>query len=180
MHMAHVVKQWTLEEVHSLPDDGNKYELVRGELFVTPPPTDPHETIGARLTRLLDRYVESQGLGYVYHPRSVMRFEGSEVEPDLMVRQLHTNADASWDDAPVPLLVVEILSPSTRRRDQVQKRSLYMDAGVAEYWMVDAERRTITAVRPGEDDVVAREELVWSPAGVSAPFALEVARVFGA
>ena len=180
MHMANVAKRWSLEEVHSLPDDGNKYELVRGELFVTPPPTDPHETIAARLTRVLDPYVESQGLGYVYHPRAVMRFEGSEVEPDLMVRQPHANADASWDDAPIPILVVEILSPGTRRRDQAQKRSLYMDAGVAEYWMVDAERRTITAVRPGRDDVVAGAELVWSPAGVSAPLTLEVARVFGA
>ena len=180
MHMANVVKQWTLEEVHSLPDDGNKYELVRGELFVTPPPTDPHETIGARLTRLLDPYVESQRLGYVFHPRSVMRFEGSEVEPDLMVRAPHTKADASWDDAPVPILIVEILSPSTRRRDQVQKRGLYMDAGVAEYWMGDGERRTITAVRPGQGDVVAREVLVWSPPGVSVSLTLEVARVFGA
>ena len=87
MHMATVTKQWTLEEVHSLPDDGNKYELVRGELFVTPPPTDPHETIAARLSRLLDPYVAEHGLGYVYHPRAVMRFDGSEVEPDLMVRQ---------------------------------------------------------------------------------------------
>ena len=179
MHMATVTKQWTLEEVHSLPDDGNKYELVRGELFVTPPPTDPHETIGARLTRLLDPYVESQGLGYVYHPRAVMRFEGSEVEPDLMVRRPHTHAVASWDDAPVPILVVEILSPSTRRRDQVEKRSLYMDAGVAEYWMVDAERRTITAVRLGHDDVVESEALVWRPARVTAALTVALGRVFG-
>jgi hypothetical protein len=51
--MAAATKVWTLEELHSLPDDGNKYELIHGELFVTPPPTDPHETIAARLTRLL-------------------------------------------------------------------------------------------------------------------------------
>jgi Uma2 family endonuclease len=179
MLMATVTKRWTLEEVHSLPDDGNKYELVRGELFVTPPPTDPHETIAARLTRLLDPYVEREKLGYVYRPHAVMRFDGSEVEPDLMVRQPNANAAPTWDNAPIPILVVEIFSPSTRRRDQVQKRSLYMDAGVAKYWMVDAERRTITSVRRGRDDVVAREELVWAPAGVSAAFVLEVARVFG-
>jgi Uma2 family endonuclease len=66
--MATVTKQWTLEEVHSLPDDGNKYELVRGELFVTPPPIDPHETIGARLARLLDPYVEKEKLGPAARP----------------------------------------------------------------------------------------------------------------
>jgi Uma2 family endonuclease len=179
MHMATVTKQWTLDEVHSLPDDGNKYELVRGELFVTPPPTDPHETIAARLTRLLDRYVEEQGLGFVYRPRAVMRFDGSEVEPDLMVRQPQPHEDASWDEAPTPILIVEILSASTRRRDQVQKRSLYMDAGVAEYWMVDPERRTLTVVRPGREDAMSREEMSWSPTGASTPLAFALIQVFG-
>jgi Uma2 family endonuclease len=77
------------------------------------------------------------------------------------------------------VLVVEIFSPSTRRRDQIQKRSLYMDAGVADYWMVDEERRTITSVRRDREDIVAHEELVWTPAGASAPFILTGARVFG-
>ncbi|MEO8620901.1 MAG: Uma2 family endonuclease [bacterium] len=178
MHMSSVVKQWTLEEVHSLPDDGNKYELVRGELFVTPAPTPSHETITSRLSRILDRYVEQHGLGLVYHARAVMRFQGSEVEPDLMVRQPPSDEDG-WDNAPTPILVVEVLSPSTRRRDQVQKRSLYVDAGVAEYWMVDPERRLITVVQQGSEVVVAREVLRWSPAGAAAELTFEVARVFG-
>src|SRR5690242_17856882 len=123
-------KIWTLEEVHSLPDDGNKYELIRGELFVTPPPTDYHETIGARLTRLLDPFVAANGLGLVYHPRAVMRFEGSEVEPDLMVRKPHPRPEKGWDSAPKPTLIVEILSDYTRRRDREQKKSFYLEAGV--------------------------------------------------
>ena len=61
MHMATATKRWTLEELHSLPDDGNKYELVRGELFVTPPPTVDHETILARLP--------NQSLRLLHHPR---------------------------------------------------------------------------------------------------------------
>lgn len=178
MQMATVTKQWTLEEVHSLPDDGNKYELVRGELFVTPPPTDPHETVGARLARIIDPYVEAHGLGLVYHPRAVMRFEGSEVEPDLMVRQPQDAVGATWDGAPVPILVIEILSPSTRRRDQVQKRSLYMDAGVAEYWMVDPERRTITSVRTGRADVVASDEMSWHPDSATEPLTFSLSRIF--
>ena len=58
MHMAQQLKQWTLDEVHSLPDDGNKYELVRGQLFVTPAPAPDHELVAARLHRVLAPYVE--------------------------------------------------------------------------------------------------------------------------
>src|SRR5262245_55479237 len=85
--MTTATKPWTIEEPHRLPDDGNKYELVRGELFVTPPPSVDHEEVLARLAKILMAFVEKHGLGNVYHPRSVVRFEGSEVEPDLMVRQ---------------------------------------------------------------------------------------------
>lgn len=177
--MATTRKVWTLEEVHSLPDDGNKYELVRGELFVTPPPTDRHETISARLTRLLDPFVAANGLGFVYRPRAVMRFEKSEVEPDLMVRQLHPRPDAGWDTAPTPILVVEIVSGSTRRRDHEQKKSLYMDAGVEEYWIVDPSSRTIMVVRRGEDDRVERERVSWKPTGASAALVLQLDHVFG-
>ena len=77
------------------------------------------------------------------------------------------------------ILVIEILSPSTRRRDQKQKRSFYMDAGVAEYWLVDPERKTITVVRPGRADVVVREELDWRPVGELPPLRLAVPQVFG-
>ena len=147
MHMATATKRWTLDELHSLPDDGNKYELVRGELFVTPPPTDGHETIAARLTEILGPYVGEHRLGHVYHPRAVLRFEGSEVEPDLMVRQAHPNPEGSWDDAPIPRLVVEIISDSTRRRDRGPKRDFYLDAGGDEYWIVDAGTSTITSVK---------------------------------
>jgi Uma2 family endonuclease len=178
MHMAATTKVWTLEELHSLPDDGNKYELVRGELFVTPPPSQDHETILARLTRLLDPYVAEHGLGFVYRARAVMQVEGSEVEPDLMVRQPPSSPNEPWEHAPIPILVVEALSGSTRRRDRLQKRSLYMDAGVAEYWLVDPERLSITAVRPGRADTETTDQLTWLPPGVSTPFVFDVATVF--
>lgn len=179
MHMAATTKQWTLEELHSLPDDGNKYELIRGELFVTPAPTDHHETISARLTRLLDPYVAAHGLGFVYRPRAVLRREGSEVEPDLMVRQPQPGRRASWDEAPLPLLVVEILSDSTRRRDREQKREFYLDVGVLEYWIVDPEQRTIVSIAAGREDLVAADRITWSPPGAALPLTIDVADVFG-
>lgn len=178
MHMATQLKRWTLEEVHSLPDDGNKYELVRGELFVTPAPTRDHEHILGVLTNVLVPYVIANNLGMVYRPRAVMRFEGSEVEPDLMVRANNRSAIKDWDTEPTPMLVVEVLSNSTRRRDQLQKRQLYLDAGVAEYWMVDPERREIRVLQTGIADAVTRDELAWMPKGVTTPLVLRVGELF--
>ena len=171
-------KVWTLEELHSLPDDGNKYELVHGELFVTPPPAVAHEEIAARLGSVLSPFVAANGLGYVYHPRAVIQSRGSEVEPDLMIRLPHPNPDAGWDAWPVPLLVVEIISPGTRRRDREQKRVFYLEAGVAEYWIVDAERRNITVVRPGKDDRVEDERVDWAPSGAGAVLSVSLDGVF--
>jgi Uma2 family endonuclease len=178
MHMATQTKRWTLEEVHSLPDDGNKYELVRGELFVTPPPSENHETILARLHAILAPFVARYGLGMVYRPRAVVRFEGSEVEPDLMVRAERHDAGRDWDDAPVPILVVEVLSGSTRRRDNAQKRELYLDAGVEEYWIADPDRASVRVVRRGVEDVVTSTELSWLPSGASAELVIRVSALF--
>ena len=179
MHMATKLKHWTLEELHSLPDDGNKYELIRGELFVTPPPTDEHETILARLTRVLDRFVEANHLGHVYHPRAVFHSEGSEVEPDLMVRQEAPGLGNAWEKAPLPLLIVEVFSPTTRRRDQVQKHDFYMDAGIPEYWMIDPERRVVSVVRPGQERETASDMLLWQPPNASAALTIPLAGILG-
>lgn len=172
-------KRWTLAELHSLPDDGNKYELVRGELFVTPPPTDPHETIAARLTRLLDPFVARHGLGLVYRPRAVFRYESSEVEPDLMVRAPQGNPRSDWSKAPKPILIVEILSPSTRRRDYEIKRQFYLESGIPEYWIVDPERREVTVVRSGQADLVTADTLHWTPPGLSTSLEMQVPQIFG-
>ena len=179
MHMAASTKQWTLEELHALPDDGNKYELVDGELYVTPPPNSDHETILARLSRILEPYVAREGLGLVYHPRSVLRIGGSEVEPDLMVRQPPPSADTAWEDMPVPILVIEIFSPYTRRRDVGAKYDFYVRNGIAEYWMIDPERLTITVASPGHDDRIVGDALVWHPPGASEPLAIRRQDLFG-
>lgn len=177
MHMAQT-KAWTLEEFHALPDDGNKYELVRGELFVTPAPSVDHEELVSALHRIIEPYVLRHGLGKVYRPRAVIRASGSEVEPDLMVRPLNTRRPDRWEDMPLPILVVEILSDSTRQRDHGQKRAWYLDAGIAEYWVVDGEMRTIRVIAPRREDVVTAGELTWMPAQASEPLQIDVATYF--
>jgi len=177
VHMAQTLKQWTLDEVHSLPDDGNKYELIRGQLFVTPAPTPDHELIAARLDRILNRYVEAQGLGDVFRPRAVLRHAGSEAEPDIMVRR-EPKRGTPWELWPIPILVVEIISPYTRRRDLTDKRSFYLDAGVAEYWIVDPEQESIRSFTVSREDIAARDELQWHPLGATEPLLFRVPELF--
>src|SRR5437868_351283 len=148
MHMALETRRWTRADLDRLPDDGNTYEVVRGELFVTPPPRDEHKVAVTRLLHLIVPYLEKHKIGWIEIPRAVMIFEGSQVEPDFMVRRID-GFELPTERQPAPLLVVEVLSDSTARRDRTAKRSLYFDAGVAEYWMVDVEQKTITVARPG-------------------------------
>ena len=171
------IQSWTLEELDRLPDDGNKYEVVRGELFVTPAPSRAHQLVIARLCRILDRYVEEQGLGLVHQARSIVRRGGSESEPDLFVDY----GDATdWNDAPTPLLVVEVHSKTTRHRDLNQKRAYYLDdVGVPEYWMVARQSRTVRVARPRKADEIVADVLTWTPEGAARSLEFDVARLFG-
>jgi Uma2 family endonuclease len=179
MAVATQTRPWTIEELQRLPDDGNKYEVLDGELFVTPAPSEPHEDILARLTRLLDPFVAHQRLGRVYRPRAVVRTQGSEVEPDLMVRPLRAQPmRKDWDDAPVPILVVEVLSPTTRRRDLTKKRDFYVRIGVSEYWVIDPETERVRVARPNADDVQIVDTLVWHPAAANEALVLPLATIF--
>lgn len=177
MHMATKLKRWTLEELHRLPDDGNKYELVRGELFVTPAPSPAHERLAVVVSDMLGDYARTQRIGRAFRPRAVVRFQGSEVEPDIMVRAW-TERPTDWNEAPVPLLVVEILSDVTRRRDPGPKREFYRDAGVPCYWIVDGDSRSIRAIRFGAEDSVATHVLTWHPPGAAEPLVVDVPALF--
>lgn len=146
--------------------------------FVTPAPSGEHESILAALSARLTPYVVANKLGLVYRPRAVLRFEDSEVEPDLMVRQPWGNAATDWETAPLPLLIVEVVSPSTRNRDRLQKRTFYADARVPEYWIIDPERKTVTVVARNEVDRTVREILMWYPPGADEPFEVQLADIF--
>jgi Uma2 family endonuclease len=129
-------------------------------------------------SRVLEPFVIANNLGIVFRPRAVLRFQGSEVEPDLMVRQPPASRTAEWEDVPTPSLVVEILSPTTRRREHEQKRGFYLEAGVGEYWIVDPERTTVTVIRPGAEDRVERSTVVWHPVHATSALSIDIAQIF--
>jgi Uma2 family endonuclease len=178
MHMAIKTHVWSRRDLERLPDDGNKYEVVRGELFVTPAPSPRHQGIVIALAERLAPYVSANSLGHLDYPRSAVVLDEDEVEPDLMVRPRMSPAPERWEDVPLPILVVEVLSDTTRRRDLISKRALYADAGVPEYWMVDPRTRSITVARPNVADVVETRLLRWHPPVADARLEIDVAELF--
>jgi Uma2 family endonuclease len=178
MHMATKVRRWTLADLERMPDDGNTYELVRGELFVTPAPRNAHQQIVAALTDVIAPYVAKYRLGQVHHPRAVVIIDGSQVEPDLMVRPRVSPALPEWKDMPLPFLIVEVLSDTTQRRDRGAKRAFYSDVGIAEYWIVDGDGRTFTIIHSDGTETIVTETLVWHPRGAAEALAIDVRAFF--
>ncbi len=178
MLMAPATSAWTMADLDRLPDDGNKYELVDGELFVTPAPSPAHERLALVMREILSPYVRAQRLGEVHTPRAVVQAEGSEVEPDLMVRPTTRTVPETWAEMPTPSLVVEVHSRTTRRRDLGKKRSFYLRIGVAEYWTVDRWDRTIRVMRRDVPDLVVDLVLEWRPSGAQETLRFDVPAYF--
>jgi Uma2 family endonuclease len=175
-HMAMpITEPWTIQQLDRLPDDCNRYEVLDGELLVTPPPTEEHEAIVASLTMALVPFVQSNGLGLVHHPQSIVRTAGSQVEPDLMVRPI--GPFQGWENAPLPILVVEVTSHSTRHRDLWKKRDFYVRSGIEEYWIVDRDEQMILQIRGTEERRVSTV-LRWSPGETGATLEVDVERLF--
>lgn len=160
---------WSYAEFARLPDDGNRYEVIDGELFVTPSPQPRHTFIGFRLATVLDVFVLRYDLGWVMPaPVDVLLGDGDYVQPDVVfVRREHGDSITDRGIEVPPDLVVEVLSPSTALRDRGLKRERYAHFGVPLYWIVDPGRQQVEIYRLDEDPdrpaVVARESFKWQP-----------------
>ena len=137
-------RYWTAEDVRALPDDGNRYEVIDGEVLVTPAPTTGHQHILGNLYTRLREYVERHDLGYVFFDVDLLFVSGQFLRPDLLYVPKGGREGLTDRGVEVaPGLVVEVMSPSSRGIDQVKKPERYRDFGVPEYWVVDAEERVI-------------------------------------
>jgi Uma2 family endonuclease len=173
---------WTYDEYARLPDDGNRYEVIDGEVLVTPAPSTDHQHVLSRLLTALKAYVERERFGVVLPDVDVLFVTGQFLRPDLVVvpRSAREGVTSRGIEAP-PALMVEILSPSSRSIDRVKKPRRYADFGVPEYWVVDSEERCVWiwrfAAGATEPDRVA-DRLSWRPAGADAPFELPIGELF--
>ena len=153
--------------VRALPDDGNRYEVIDGELLVTPSPRATHQRAVTELLVRLFPYVEAAKIGEVMTSPADIEFrEDTLVQPDVFVAPL-TPAGRKvrdWRDIKNLLLAVEVLSPSTARADRQVKRRLYQEGPVSEYWIVDLDGRVVERWRPGDDrPAVLSDRLTWQP-----------------
>jgi Uma2 family endonuclease len=177
MHMALKTHRWTRADLQRLPDDGNTYEIIEGELLVTPAPRPAHEAIVDEVGRVLDDYCRREHVGVASHSRPVLATPTSEVQPDIVVRRKISPPPDRWDEAPRPMLVVEVLSESTRRHDLVKKRAFYIENGVPEYWVVDGDARSVlvvTATGERTESAVLR----WRPDGASETLEIDLVALF--
>jgi Uma2 family endonuclease len=134
----------TRNDLLTMPDDGNRYEIINGELVGTPAPLARHQRVLLRLTRLLDRFLLDGGVGELFiAPFDIVLGPHDVVEPDLVIIAREQGRVKGTVNAFVgpPVLVIEIVSPSTLRTDLVRKMALYARVGVPEYWTVDPERQ---------------------------------------
>lgn len=182
MGMPETARRWTAEMVRALPDDGNRYEVVDGELFVTPAPRALHQRAVLRLAVLLDAYVTGHHLGEaLMSPADIEFREDRLVQPDVFVAPLFSDGKRirEWSQIKGLLLAVEVLSPSTARADRQVKRRLYQEEPVGEYWIVDLDARVIERWRRGDQrPEVLSEHLVWQPGGSAAPLEVDLPAFF--
>ena len=134
-------------DILSTPNDGKRYELVQGELFVNPAPSMIHQRISRRLLRQLEDYFHRRSMGEVFYaPLDVILTPHDVFEPDLFVVADQSHVSKRGIEKP-PLLVVEILSPSTRKVDLGVKYRRYAELEILHYWIVDPDRQRVECHR---------------------------------
>ena len=181
MSAQDVSHDWTAERALALPDDGNRYEVLDGELFVTPAPRLDHQDALGRLFVAIDQYVGASRLGWaLFSPADIVFSPRRLVQPDLFVVPWRTEGKPhAWSEVKSLLLAVEILSPSTAHADRFRKRLIYQDEGVSEYWVVDLDARLVERWRPSDlrPEIVAGT-LEWRPRAGIDPLRMDLPALF--
>ena len=181
MGMRELAHQWTREEVLALPDDGNRYELVDGELLVSPSPRPIHQIAVLALYDRLKPYAERHRLGRVMLAPADLDFgRGYVVQPDLfVVSGLDSRQMLDWRNYGVPIFIAEVLSPSTGRGDRTVKRPAFQRAGVAEYWIIDTSARLVERWQPTDErPEICLSRVAWRPRLDLEPFELDLEEYF--
>lgn len=177
-------RYYTREEVLALPEDGNRYELVHGELLVSPSPRWRHQRVVLELAVRLRDYARRYALGEVLVSPADISFGGRSdvlVQPDVFVVGPEYRGETEWGVIRSLALVAEVVSPGTARFDRFTKRRLYQEMRVPLYWILDADRRRAEVWTPEATAPVFQEELLtWHPTGCAEPLVMPLAELFEA
>ena len=170
------IRPWTRADLARLPNDGNRYEVLDGRLLVTPQASRAHQYVASELAIVLDRYVREHGIAHVVGPGAVP-FGRNELQPDVMVIP-GPRRPGRWEDGPTPILVVEILSRSSRRFDLGDKRDAYGDRlGNPTVWVVDHRAHEVHVFERGIPRV-ERETIQWHAPGAPEPLTIDLPAFF--
>ena len=169
--------RWTAEMVRALPDDGKRYEVLDGELLVSPSPSRLHQRAVARLHLILDQYVEANALGEViFSPADVEFSDDRMVQPDVFVVP---EIGSSWRDMKAPVLIIEVLSSSTARNDRIKKRRVYQEERIPQYWIVDIEGSVVERWVPDDSrPEILSDAITWQPRPGLAPLNIDLPTFF--
>ncbi len=180
MGMPDTARRYTVDEVLAFPADGNRYELVDGELLVTPPPAVAHQQVVGQLHRLLHQYLERhEDHGKIFLSPADITWGGERlVQPDLFV-VIPSEVTADWSSFQTLLLAVEVVSPGSARYDRVTKRLLYQRQQVATYWVVDHDAQVVEVWRADDRrPEIVTEVLRWRVAEEAEELRIELGELF--
>ena len=173
---------WTWSEYARFPDDGNRYEVIDGEVLVTPAPTPTHQHVLGSLFRVLAPFVEAHGLGWVLLDVDLLFRTGQFLRPDLVVvPAAHRHGITDRGIELPPELIVEVVSPTSASIDRVKKPRRYGEFGVPEYWAVDPHLKAVDVwrFRAGRTEPArVADTLVWQPRGAEEALVVDLQRVF--
>lgn len=171
---------YTADMVRALPDDGNRYEVVYGELLVTPAPRLWHQKLVGRLQATLEAYLQLEPVGEAFAALADISWGRHVlVQPDVFVVPREEARTLEWAAIRTVHLAAEVLSPSSHRADRFTKRRLYQERRIPVYWVVDGDERLVEVWTPdAESPTVERELVTWQAAGASRPFTLDLRELF--
>ncbi len=144
------IRKLTYDDYVLIPDDGKQHQILDGEHYVSPSPSRWHQRLVLRLIRWLDGFVLRHDLGEIFvSPLDVLLSWNDVVQPDLFfISKERSEISTEENVLGAPDLVIEILSPKTRKLDEGVKLQRYERFGVREYWMIDGFRKGVTVCRP--------------------------------
>jgi Uma2 family endonuclease len=149
---GHSSTKLTYADYEMFPDDSLRHEIIDGEHYVTASPITRHQRISLSLLHVIQSHLDTHPIGELFSAPFDVVLSFTDVVPDLIyLAQSRAHLLTAKNLQGAPNLVVEILSPSTRPRDERLKRDLYERVGVEEYWLVDPEPDVVTIYRRGAE-----------------------------
>ncbi len=171
---------WTVADLDQFPRGGRRHEVLHGELLVTPMPSVEHQQGAGELFRQIANWCHEHVGWTCFTPGGVYISETTWLEPDIAAYAVPVSPGLTWRNMPPPVLVVEVLSPSTRRRDRYRKRPAYLAHGVGEVWLLDQRERKIERwTSASEFPELHRDGITWAPVATAPSLQLSADVLFG-